>query len=308
MAPAAAGQGRAGRRGHPSNRSRFIVRAAVTVLGTGIMGSGMARSLLRAGLDVTVWNRSAGKALALAEEGARAAAAPAEAVAGADVVITMLFDAESVASVVSDALDGFPADAVWLQTSTVGVTGAQELAALASRGGIRMLDAPVLGTKAPAENGQLTVPASGARELRPHVEPVLRAIGGRTQWVSDTLGDASRLKLAANAWVATVVAGVAQSLSLTRQLGLDPQQFLDAVAGSALDAPYVRLKGSAMIAEDYTPSFEIGNLLKDLDLVRAAMAGSGTDSTLTDAVRARFAAASTRGHTASDMAAVITAY
>ncbi|WP_432068527.1 NAD(P)-dependent oxidoreductase [Streptomyces sp. C10-9-1] len=280
----------------------------VAVLGTGMMGSGMARSLLRAGLDVAVWNRSAERARPLAGEGALVAASPGQAVSGAGTVVTTLFDAESVTDVMSACADAVAGNAVWLQCTTVGVDGARRLAELASRHGLRTLDAPVLGTRGPAEKGELAVLVSGPSELREAVAPVLAAIGTRTQWAGEAYGAASRLKLAANAWAATLVSGVAQSLALARRLGLEPQDFLDAVAGSAVDAPYVRLKGEAMINEDWTPSFEIGNLLKDLDLVKEAMDGSHTDSTLLDAVRARFAAASAQGYASADMAAVSTAY
>lgn len=280
----------------------------VAVLGTGIMGSGMARSLLRAGFDVVVWNRSAEKTGPLAEAGARVAETPGEAVADAGTVLTMLFDADSVAGVVGGCSGAFAPDAVWLQCTTVGVDGARQLAELASRHGLRTLDAPVLGTREPAEKGELTMLVSGPAELRPAVDPVLAAVGGRTHWAGETYGAASRLKLAASAWGATAVSGVAQSLALARRLGLEPRQFLDAVAGSAVDAPAVRLKGAAMIEEDWTPSLGIGNLLKDLDLVKAAMEGSHTDSALLDAVRGRFAAAAGHGYGSADTAAVVTAY
>lgn len=281
---------------------------SVAVLGTGIMGAGMARSLLREGLAVTVWNRSTEKAKPLADDGARVADAAADAVAAADVVVTMLFDADAVADVMAGALDHTREGAVWLQTSTVGPAGTARLADLAAGKGVAMLDAPVLGTKAPAENGQLVVLASGPSALRETVAPVLDAIGQKTQWVGEELGDASKLKLAVNAWIATVVHGVAQSMALARGLGLDPQQFLDAVSGQAVDAPYVQLKGKAMIAGDFTPSFELDGVIKDVDLVLAAMDEAGTDPTLARAMRDRFAAAAAEGHGEEDMAAVVHAY
>ncbi|PVZ10964.1 NAD(P)-dependent oxidoreductase [Actinomycetospora cinnamomea] len=281
---------------------------SVAVLGTGIMGAGMTRSLLREGLEVTVWNRSTEKAKPLADDGARVAESAADAVAAADVVITMLFDTDAVAETMDGALDHAREGAVWLQTSTVGVEGTARLAALARDKGVAMLDAPVLGTKAPAENGQLVVLASGPSSLREKVRPVLDAIGQKTQWVGEELGDGSKLKLAVNAWIATVVNGVGQSMALARGLGLDPQQFLDAVSGQAVDAPYVQLKGKAMIDGDFTPSFELDGVIKDVDLVLAAMDDAGTDQTLARALRDRLAAASAAGHGNEDMAAVVHGY
>jgi 3-hydroxyisobutyrate dehydrogenase len=281
---------------------------SVAVLGTGIMGAGMARSLLREGHEVTVWNRSTEKAKPLADDGARVADDAGDAVAGADVVITMLFDTDAVAQTMQPVLSRFREGAVWVQTSTVGIEGTDRLAALARDAGVDYLDVPMLGTKAPAENGQLVVLASGPSSLRDRVQPVFDAIGSRTQWVSETVGDASRLKLAVNAWIGVVVNGVAQSIALARGLGLDPQQFLDAVGGGALDAPYVQLKGKAMIDGDYTPSFELDGVIKDTDLIHAALRDAGVDATLASAVRDRLGVASDDGHGEDDMAAVVHAY
>lgn len=282
--------------------------SSVAVLGTGIMGVGMARSLLREGIDVTVWNRSSEKAKPLADDGATVADSAADAVAGADVVITMLFDIEPVLSVMADAAGFLRDDAVWVQASTVGIEGTRRVEAFAQEHGIDVLDAPVLGTKAPAENGKLVILASGPSALREKVAPAFDAMGARTQWVSETLGDASKLKLAVNAWIGVMVNGTAQSIALARGLGLDPQQFLDAVDGQAVDSPYVQLKGKAMITGDYTPSFELDGVIKDTDLIRDALAEAGTATTLADAVADRLAAASAQGHGAEDMAAVVYGY
>ncbi|WP_433800805.1 NAD(P)-dependent oxidoreductase [Actinomycetospora sp. CA-084318] len=282
--------------------------SSVAVLGTGIMGAGMARSLLREGHEVTVWNRSTEKAKPLADDGATVAGSAAEAVAGADVVVTMLFDIEPVLAVMADAAGSMRDDAVWMQASTVGIDGTRRVEAFAAEHGIDVLDAPVLGTKAPAENGKLVILASGPSALREKVTPAFDAMGARTQWVSETLGDGSRLKLAVNAWIGVMVNGIAQSIALARGLGLDPQQFLEAVEGQAVDAPYVQLKGKAMITGDYTPSFELDGVIKDTGLIRDALAEAGTATTLADAVADRLAAASAQGHGAEDMAAVVYGY
>jgi 3-hydroxyisobutyrate dehydrogenase len=281
---------------------------SVAVLGTGIMGAGMTRSLLREGLEVTVWNRSTEKAKPLADDGARVAGTAAEAVAGADVVVTMLFDTDAVAQTIEPALASFADGAVWVQASTVGIEGTDRLSTLARDAGVDFLDAPMLGTKAPAENGQLVVLASGPPALRDRVQPVFDAIGSRTQWVSATVGDASRLKLAINAWIGVMVNGIAQSIALARGLGIDPQQFLDAVDGGAVNAPYVQLKGKAMIDGEYTPSFELDGVIKDTDLITAALREAGVDTTLATAVRDRLATASAAGHGDKDMSAVVHAY
>lgn len=273
----------------------------VALLGTGTMGLGMARNIAAAGLPLRVWNRSTEKAEPLADV-AKVASTPAEAVDGADIVVTMLFDGDSVAETMGLARDALRAGAVWVQSTTVGVEAADRLAGLAVDLGVEYVDAPVLGTKKPAEDGALVVLASGPDSTRGTVEPLFEAIGSRTIWVGEA-GAGSRLKLAANAWVFAVVEGVAESLTLTRELGLDPALFLEAVRGGALDAPYVQLKGSAMLADDVAPAFGLANALKDAELIVAAAEGAGVDLALMPGIRAHFARAVDDGHGDLDMAA-----
>jgi 3-hydroxyisobutyrate dehydrogenase len=281
----------------------------VAVLGTGIMGAGMARSLLRSGLDVTVWNRSPARAAPLAADGAQVAATAAGAVAGVDAVVTMLWDGGSVAEVMTAALPAAPDGVLWAQTSTVSLPDAADrLPALAGRHGARYVDAPVLGTRQPAEEGKLTVLAAAPGPLREPVTPLFDAIAARTVWVSERPGDGTRLKLVANSWVATIVAATAQAIAMAQSLGLDPQVFLDTVRGGAIDMPYLLLKGQAMIAEEFPPSFTVDGAVKDTGLIAAAMRQAGTDATLMDAVARQFRAAADRGHGGKDMAAVYRAF
>ena len=280
----------------------------VAVLGTGIMGSGMARNLIAAGLDVTVWNRSPDRARALADAGARMTTDAAEAVAGAEVVVTMLFDLAAVEQVMEWALPAVAPGAVWVQTSTVGLEGTDRLAALAGQHGVAFVDAPVLGTKDPAEQGTLTVLAGGPESLREAVAPVFDAIGSKTVWVGEQPGDGHKLKLVANSWVGMVTAGTAQAIATAEGLGLDPQLFLDTIGGGALDAPYVQLKGRAMIADEFPTSFSVSGVVQDLGLIGAAMRGADVRSVVLEAVRAAFRAADAAGHGDEDMAAVVLAF
>ena len=274
----------------------------VALLGTGTMGLGMGRNIAAAGLTLTVWNRTRERAEPLADV-ARVVDTAAEAVRGADLVVTMLYDADSVAETMAEVGDALSADAVWLQTSTVGVPGARRLAALADDLGVGFVDAPVLGTKQPAEDGALVVLASGEESLRARVAPVLDAVGSRTLWVGEA-GAGSRLKLACNAWVATVVQGVAESLAMTRALGVDPRLFLEAIQGGALDAPYVQLKGRAMLAGDFAPSFRLDGVLKDLDLMVEATQDTDYVPRVVPVLRETFARAVADGYGDQDMSAV----
>jgi 3-hydroxyisobutyrate dehydrogenase len=280
----------------------------VTVLGTGLMGAAMTRAMLRAGLEVTVWNRTAEKALPLAREGAAVAEGAEAAVRAADVVVTMLFDADAVERVMERALPVLPAGAVWAQCGTVGLDATGRLAEMAERRGVAFVDAPVLGTRMPAEEGRLIVLAGGDAGLREQVAPVFEAIGARTVWVGDRPGDGHRLKLVANSWVLSVTAATAQSVGLAARFGLDPRLFLDLIAGGALDCPYAQTKGRAMIEEEFSPAFTLEGAVKDAALIAGAMRAEGFDDRLMRALHAEFEAGAKAGHAAQDMAAVIHAF
>src|SRR5438105_254097 len=146
------------------------------------MGAPMARRLAGAGHDVTVWNRTRSKAEGL---GARVADTPAAAVEGAEVVITMLADGPAVEAAMQEALASVPAGAVWAQTSTVGIAAARRLAELGLQHSVTCVDAPVLGTRQPAEEGKLVVLAAGPEQVRPRCEEVFAAFSRDTQWVGD---------------------------------------------------------------------------------------------------------------------------
>jgi 3-hydroxyisobutyrate dehydrogenase len=265
----------------------------------------MARSLARAGLKVTAWNRDGAKSAPLAADGITVAEKPEDAVRDASVVVTMLFDTESVTEVMGRLLGSLAEGAVWAQTSTVGLAGTAALAGLADEHGVGFVDAPVLGTRQPAEDGKLTVLAAGPAALRDTVAPVFDAIGARTVWVGEEPGAAHRLKLVANAWVLSVVAGTAQSIALAGDLGLDPQVFLDMIAGGTLDSPYTQAKGRAMIAGEYQASFAVDGALKDSALIGEALRVAGSDDRLMTVLHALFADAAEAGRAKQDMAAVV---
>src|SRR3954447_9957145 len=171
------------------------------VLGTGIMGAAMARNLLSAGMEVSAWNRSREKAEPLREDGAEVADSPADAARGADFLLTMLADVDAIEEAVAgDVLPALTEGGVWLQMSTVGEDGSNRLAEIAREHGVSYVDAPVLGTRQPAEQGQLVVLASGPEEVREQSEPVFDAVGSKTVWLGEA-GAGSRLKLVTNNWI-----------------------------------------------------------------------------------------------------------
>ncbi|MDX6608303.1 MAG: 3-hydroxyisobutyrate dehydrogenase [Solirubrobacterales bacterium] len=250
-------------------------RPVLALLGAGgTMGKGMAHNLARAGIEVRAWNRTYEKLDDLADEDGLSRFREAdEAVDGAAVVLTMLSDAEAVLGAMEEAAGAAPSGAIWLQMSTIGIEGTERCSGLASARGLVFVDAPVLGTKQPAEEGTLVVLASGPESAREPLKPALEAIGKRTMWVGEP-GAGSRLKVAVNSWIVSVVEGLAETLVLAEGVGVDPETFLDAIADGPLDLPYLRLKSKAMLERDFTPSFRLSLAAKDADLVvRAARAG-----------------------------------
>ncbi|TCU50553.1 3-hydroxyisobutyrate dehydrogenase [Curtobacterium sp. PhB146] len=280
----------------------------VTVLGTGAMGAGVAGSLLRGGHQVTVWNRSADKAAPFGEHGAAVATDPGAAVEHAEVVLLTLFDSDAVVDVLEQAAGDAPTDAVWVQASTIGVDGTETVVQLAAKYGITLVEAMMLGTKAPAEQGKLTMLAAGPADQVDRVVPVLHAIGAKTIRAGERVGDGTALKLAANAWIASITAATGQSLALAAALGLDPQLFLDAIDGSASDSAYAHTKGAAIIAGDFPAQFALDGLRKDIGLIAEAARANDVSTTLLDALGRVYADASAAGHGGDDIAAVGTAF
>ena len=276
----------------------------VALLGTGIMGTAMARNLLGAGIEVRAWNRSTEKAGPLADDGATVVEEPAEAARDADFLLTMLADAEAIEEVVGDGvLPALAEGAVWLQMSTVGERGNATLAHLAAENAVTYVDAPVLGTKAPAEQGQLVVLASGPEEARGRCEPVFKAVGGKTVWLGDA-GEGSRLKLVVNNWIVGLLGVLAETVAFARATGVDPQKFLETIEGGPLGLPYAQMKGAMMIEEDFPTSFSAKLARKDAALVLEAAEARDLDLAVASAVVARFDDAIGAGHGDEDMAAV----
>jgi 3-hydroxyisobutyrate dehydrogenase len=277
----------------------------IAVLGTGIMGAGMARNLLAAGMEVRAWNRTREKAEPLADDGAKVADSPAEAAEGADFVLTMLSDADAVAEAVDEggALSALADGGVWLQMSTVGIEGSERLAGIADEHGVAYVDAPVLGTKQPAEQGQLIVLASGPEEVRERCEPVFDAVGSKTLWVGSA-GAGSRLKLVTNSWIVGLLGALAETVALARATDVDPARFLEVIEGGPLGLPYAQMKGQMMIEEDFPTSFSANLARKDAGLVLAAAEANGLRLPLAEAAAAHFDEAINAGHGEEDMAAI----
>jgi 3-hydroxyisobutyrate dehydrogenase len=276
----------------------------VAVLGTGIMGSAMARNLVSAGLRTTIWDRSSTATAPLSDAGALVAASPAEAVHDAQVVITMLPTADVVTSVIFDSgvAEALPGGAAWAQMGTIGLA---ETTAISSRLGelrpdVMFVDAPVSGSKGPAEAGQLLILASGPPAAAAAVRPVFSAIGRRTVWLGEA-GQGSRMKLAVNAYMSILIEGVAEALELAGQLGIDDSKLAEAIEGGPLDAPIADAKLHKMERGDFAPEFPLEWALKDVDL---AISAAGDDELpLLAALSRQWHAAVDAGHGREDVSA-----
>ncbi|MER7981836.1 NAD(P)-dependent oxidoreductase [Streptomyces sp. NPDC095817] len=278
----------------------------VSVLGTGIMGAAMARNIARAGHPVRVWNRTAAKAEPLAADGAYVAPSPEEAVRGADVVLTMLYDGPATLDTMRQAAPGLRDGAVWAQSTTAGIDAVAELAGFARAHGLAFFDAPVLGTRAPAEAGQLTVLAAGPVAARDAVTPVFDAVGSRTVWTGEdgAAGSATRLKLVANSWVLAATAATGEALALAKGLGVDPQDFFGLIAGGPLDMGYLHAKAGLVLEERLSPAaFAVTTAEKDARLIVTAGRQNGVRLDVAEAAAERFARAAAQGHGDEDMAA-----
>ena len=275
----------------------------VAVLGTGIIGAAVARNLQKNAFTVNAWNRTYEKATALSVSGVEVFEKAEDAVRGASIVLTVLKDGPAVLEAMKAALPGLAKGTVWLQLSTVGVKANEELTAFAEQHGLEFYDAPVQGTRGPAEQGQLIIIASGSLSQREAIQPIFDAIGKRTLWVSEQSGVSSKLKLALNSWAFALTHGIAESLSIAEALGVDPALVVDVVKGGPMDSMYFQLKAASILCGDYTYSFSVANAVKDAELVVEAAKEAGVKVDAVAAGLNRFNRALQAGHGDKDMAA-----
>jgi 3-hydroxyisobutyrate dehydrogenase len=259
----------------------------VGILGIGLMGSAMTGRLLDQGIAVTAWDRNPEHARALEDRGVTLAVEPAEVLRGTRAVITMLPTAEIVLDVVEPLLDAWPQDTIWLQMSSVGAAEADQLAGVADAHAVTLVDAPVSGSTHPAEEGQLTILASGPDSARTVLEPVFAALASRVMWVGRA-GMGSRLKLATNHWMISAVAALAESMHLCDAMGLDQEHFVALLDGGPLGSAYAIQKLDEMRRHEYPAGFPVRLALKDLELVREVQESARTTMPVLDAVLARF--------------------
>ena len=268
------------------------------------MGRPMARRIASAGMEVRAWNRSPEKAEPLADDGAEVVESAADAARGASMILTILSDADAVVETMEGpdgALAGAEAGAIWLQMSTIGIEGTERCASLAHEHDLVLVDAPVVGTKQPAEEGKLTVLASGPDDIQERCAPVFDAVGQKTVWLGNA-GTGTRMKLVINSWLLSLVEGLAETIAFAEGIDIDPRRFLETISGGPVDNAYAQLKGKMMIERRFEPSFKLELAAKDARLVLEAMERHDLDLPMLEAIRTQLEEAA-REHGEEDMAA-----
>lgn len=278
----------------------------VAVIGAGgTMALPMARNIANAGIDVRAWNRTRERAEPLAEDGVDVFDTAAEAASGAAVLLTILSDADAVIDAMEGSdgvLAGAEEGAIWLQMSTIGIEGTERCAALAEGNGLILVDAPVVGTKQPAEQGKLTVLASGPEEASGRCEPIFAAISQKAAWLGEA-GTGTRMKLVINSWLLSLVEGLAETVAFAEGIDIDPAQFLETIAGGPVDNAYAQMKGRMMIERNFEPAFKLELAAKDARLVLEAAQRHDLDLPMLDAIRSQLEEAAEE-HGEKDMSAI----
>ncbi len=278
----------------------------VALLGLGIMGMGMARNLIKAGVPLTVYNRSADKAQALAAEGAQVAATPREAAAQADVVISMVADdAASRAVWLGDdgALAGIKRNTLLIESSTLSITWVRELAALAAERGCQFLDAPVAGSRPAAEAGELVFFVGGEASALEQAQPLFDAMGRRAEHLGP-MGSGATMKLVNNLMGGVQLAVLAEGLVLAEQAGLDMEKVVPLLINGAPGSPLVKGKAARIVARDYHTDFALRWMHKDLGYALNAAVEEGVPMPTVAAARELYRFAIAHGHGDDDFAAV----
>ncbi|HEY1525776.1 MAG TPA: NAD(P)-dependent oxidoreductase [Candidatus Angelobacter sp.] len=280
----------------------------IAFIGLGNMGSAMAANLLKAGHTLTVYNRSSARADALKPLGARVAAAPGEAAAGAEVAITMLADDHAVETVVfgkGNVLDSLPPNAIHVSMSTISVALSRRLAAAHAERKQHYLSAPVFGRPEAAAAAKLFIVAAGpAAQIEP-CRPLFDAMGQKTFVAGDDASGANLMKLAGNFLITAVIEGLAESFALVRKAGLDVNQFHEILTNSLFNAPIYKTYGSIIATEKFEPAgFKLPLGLKDNRLLLAAAEEQAVPMPMASLVRDRFLAALAQGMGEQDWSAI----
>jgi 3-hydroxyisobutyrate dehydrogenase len=280
----------------------------VAILGLGIMGGGMAANWLAKGFEVAVWNRTTAKAEALAGKGAKVAATPREAATGADFIFAMVADDDASRSVWlgnDGALAGAKSSAIGVESSTLSPDWIRELGRQAQAKGCGFLDAPVGGSRAAAEGGELRFFVGGDPKTYEAARPALAAVGTRMDLLGP-LGAGATWKLINNQLAAGQIAALAEALEVAKKAGFRDEQISELILGGAPASPIVKLKLPRMLARDFEPAdFALNLMLKDARYAAALAQSLGAPAGMIEGAAKAFARADAKGLGAKDIAAVV---
>jgi 3-hydroxyisobutyrate dehydrogenase-like beta-hydroxyacid dehydrogenase len=278
----------------------------IGIIGLGTMGEPVANNLRRAGHDLTVWNRTAAKASHIVGKGSKLAATPREAAAGRDLVFTCVSDEAALQAVLEGSdgvLAGLAEGDVLVDLSTAGVRAARSAHEGAARRGARFVACPILGSKAAAEQAQLTLVAGGSNAARERARPALHAVSSRLFEVEEPT-QAALMKLCVNAVGGAMLTGFSEALALGTAGGLDVWRMVEVLQASSFHSPLFLMKGELVEKKDYAPRFKVSLAEKDQRLVQEAASDLGTKVPINEAVRSLLRDAAKSGRAEKDVAAV----
>jgi 3-hydroxyisobutyrate dehydrogenase len=279
----------------------------VALLGLGIMGAGMAANWLAKGFELSLWNRTAAKAQALAGKGAKIAATPREAAAGANFIFAMVADDAASRSVwlgAEGALAGAKSGAILVESSTLTPDWVRELGGHARARGCGFLDAPVGGSRPAAESGELRFFVGGEPQTYEAARPALAAVGSKMDLLGP-VGAGATWKLINNQLAAGQVAALAEALEVAKKAGFKNEQISDLILGGAPASPIVKLKLPRMLAQDFEPAdFALSLMLKDARYAAGLAQSLGAPADMISGAVKAFARAEAKGLGAKDIAAV----
>jgi 3-hydroxyisobutyrate dehydrogenase-like beta-hydroxyacid dehydrogenase len=285
---------------------------SVGFLGLGIMGSRMAANLQRKGFAVTAWTRTPGKAQTWADghEGARAAATPAEAAAGADIVISMVVDGAQVEAILlgeDGAVTSAPDQTLFIDMSTIAPADARRIGGALAERGHAFLDAPVTGSSPKAQSGTLTIMAGGDAAAFARARPAFAAMGETIVHVGE-LGHGQTIKLINNAVSAANAATLAQALVVGAGTGVDLDALIEILGAGSASSTMVTLKAEPMRTHAYDPLFKTDHMLKDVRLCLEEAQAAGVPFPAANAARDALVAAVGRGYGEADFSSIVEAF
>jgi len=283
---------------------------SIGFIGLGTMGAPMASNLLRAGYPVTVYNRTASKAAPLTELGATVAASPKEAAAGADVVITMVSNDDSIIEVYegdNGVLAGIRSGTTVIDCSTISPALVQRLAKQIAALGSSFLDAPVTGSSPAAIDGTLVFMVGGSAETLAQVMDLFDTMGKKVLHMGDN-GSGAVAKLAHNTIVGINNLALAEGFAIAAKSGLPADRFLELVQLGSAGSKAAELKGRKIIEHDFTNQFSLALMLKDLKLASSLTDGSGIPAPMLNLAKSLFQAGQTQGFGDEDLSSIVKVY